>query len=89
MVEIKFGSWAPNHHCKNIGRFKFGGLVRDRHMYIFKYEILADFSLVVARQTAKLPNLIPRQIFQLYGMSRGKSITIMASRGMIYRYKGE
>ena len=42
---IKFGSWALNRHCKNIGRCKFGGLVRDRHTYICKYEILADFQL--------------------------------------------
>ena len=41
---------------KNIGRFKFGSLVRDRHTYICKYEILVDFNLVVAKldhQTAK------------------------------------
>ena len=53
---IKFGGWAPNHHCKNIGRFEFGSSVRDRHTYICKYEILVDFNLAVARQTAKLPN---------------------------------
>ena len=29
--------------------------------------ILADFNLAVSTQTAKPPNLIPRQIFQLYG----------------------
>ena len=29
--------------------------------------ILADFNLLVSTQTAKPPNLIPRQIFQLYG----------------------
>ena len=28
---------------------------------------LADFNLVVERHTAKPPNLIPRQIFWLYG----------------------
>ena len=42
--------------AKNIGGFKFGGSVRDRHMYICKYEILAHFNLAVAkvdRQTAK------------------------------------
>ena len=43
---------------QNIGRFKFGGSVRDRHMYICKYEILADFNLAVARQTAKPPNFL-------------------------------
>ena len=32
--------------------------------------ILADFNLAVSTQTAKLPNLIPRQIFRLYGMER-------------------
>ena len=31
--------------------------------------ILADFNLPVSILTAKLPNLIPRQIFRLYGMS--------------------
>ena len=65
---IKFGGWAPNRHSKNIGRFKFGGSVQDRHTYICKYEILADFNLAVAKQTAKPPNLIPRQIFWLYGI---------------------
>ena len=43
-------------NCENIGGFKFGGSVRDRHTYICKYEILADFNLVVAKtdhQTAK------------------------------------
>ena len=48
LVGIKFGGWALNRHYKNIGRFKFGGSVRDRHMYICKYEVLADFNLVVA-----------------------------------------
>ena len=33
---------------KNIGGFKFGSSVRDRHTYICKYEILVDFNLVVA-----------------------------------------
>ena len=61
LAGIKFGGWAQNHYCKNIGGFKFGGLVQDRHMYIYKYKILA-----VVTETAKQPNLIPRQIFQLY-----------------------
>ena len=37
--------WPPNHHCKNIGEFKFGGSV-----------ILADYNLIVAKvdhQTTK------------------------------------
>ena len=56
LVGIKFGGWAPNHHCKNIGRVKFG---RDRHIYnICKYNIiLKDFNY-------RLPN---HQIFHLYG----------------------
>ena len=33
LAGIKFGGWAPNRHCKNIGGFKFGGSVRDRHTY--------------------------------------------------------
>ena len=66
---IKFGSWPPNHHCKKFGGFKFGGSVKDHHMYIIcKCEILANFNLAVAKQTAKPPNLIPRQIFWLNDM---------------------
>ena len=49
LPEILFGGWTLNHHCKNIGRFKFGGSVRDRHTYICKYETLVDFNLVVAK----------------------------------------
>ena len=30
--------------------------------------ILVDFNLAVSTQTAKLPNLIPHQIFRLYSM---------------------
>ena len=39
LAGIKFGGWAPNRHCKNIGSFKFGGSVRDSHTYdyICKY----------------------------------------------------
>ena len=44
---IKFGDWTLNRHCKNIGGFKFGGSLRDHHMYICKYEILVDFNLAV------------------------------------------
>ena len=33
-------------------------------------EILADFNLAVQRHTAKLPNLIPHQIFQLSCMQK-------------------
>ena len=44
---IKFGGWALNRQSK-IGGFKFGGSVRDRHTHICKYELLAEFNLVVA-----------------------------------------
>ena len=58
---IKFGSWAPNRHCKNTGGFKFGSSVRDCHTYIiYKYEILVDFNLAVTKidhQTAKFNSL--------------------------------
>ena len=70
LAVIKFGGWAPNRHCKHIGGFtwRLGNFtVGDHHMYMCKYEILADFNLAVAMQTAKLPNLIPCQFFQLYG----------------------
>ena len=33
--------------ARNIGGFKFGGSVRDRHMYICEQEILVDFNLAV------------------------------------------
>ena len=39
-----------------------------RHYALQAKIILADFNLVVSTQTAKPPNLIPRQIFRLYGM---------------------
>ena len=48
LAGIKFGGWALNRHCKGIGGFKFGSLVRDCHTYICKYEILVDFNLAVA-----------------------------------------
>ena len=32
------------------------------HIYIYKYELLADFNLAVASYTTKPPNLIPHQI---------------------------
>ena len=32
---IKFGGWAPNCHCKNIGGFKFASSVRDHHKHIW------------------------------------------------------
>ena len=69
LVGIKFGGWEIAI-CKNIGGFKFGGSVRNHHTYICKYEILVDFNLVIARRTTKPPNLIPRQIFRLYGTCR-------------------
>ena len=49
----KFGGWVLNRHCKNIGRFKFGGLVRDRHTYTVFIRIVAaatiNFSLAWVR----------------------------------------
>ena len=51
------GRWAPNHHCKNIGGFKFGGSVRDRHTYMhasMKYWRILIWQL--QRQTTKPPN---------------------------------
>ena len=49
-----------------------------RYGIAIRYEILADFNLAVIISTAKLPNLIPRQIFQLYG-----------STNLATRYSGE
>ena len=39
-----------------------------RHYALWAEIILADFNLVVSTPTAKPPNLIPRQIFRLYGI---------------------
>ena len=48
LAEIKFGGWTLTCRCINIGGFKFGGMVGDRHMYIIcKYEILVDLNLAV------------------------------------------
>ena len=64
LAKIKFGHWVPNCYCQNI--------IVDLnlavcHAYcIFKYEILADFNLVVAKvvcQTTKFSGYI---IFQNY-----------------------
>ena len=71
-MRIKFGSWAPNHHCENVGGFKFGDSVQDCHTYniICKHKILAAFNLAVAKtdhQTAKF-NLPPNFLaIQYYG----------------------
>ena len=37
-------------------------------LYVACKRILADFNLTVSTPTAKLPNLIPRLIFWLYGI---------------------
>ena len=47
LAGIKFGSWALNRHCKNIGGFKFGSSVRDHHTYTCRYETLAELNLAV------------------------------------------
>ena len=67
--ELNLAIGPQNRHCKSIGRFKFGSSVKDHHTSICKYEILEDFNLAVVKQTAKPSNLIPRQIFRLYGKS--------------------
>ena len=36
--------------AKNWWIYKFGSSVRDRHMYICKHEILADFKLAIAKE---------------------------------------
>ena len=45
----------------NIGRFKFGDLVRNCHTHIYKYEILVDLNLAIAKldcQSTKLSGII-------------------------------
>ena len=70
LAGIKFGIWVPNCHRKGIGGFKFGSLVQDRHTYNIyaskKFWRILIWRLL--RQSANLPNLIPCQIFWLYGM---------------------
>ena len=55
-------------------------------MYTCKYKILADFNLAIARQTAKLPNLIPCQIFRLCGMWDKKLHTSPQNANPVYVY---
>ena len=35
LVGIKSGGWAQNCYCNLIGRYKFDGLVWDRHTYMY------------------------------------------------------
>ena len=52
-------------------------LLHESCHYVLRMKIiLADFNLAVSIQTAKLPNLIPRQIFQLYDTSLTNHNTI-------------
>ena len=64
---IKFGGFAPNNVSNTIGGFKFGGMVRYRHMNMHTEKNLVGFNLAVETHTAKPQNLIPHQIFRLYG----------------------
>ena len=64
---IKFGGLGPKRRFSHYSGLKFGGMVQYRHMYMHTEKMLADFNLVVYRYNAKTPNLIPHQIFQLYG----------------------
>ena len=64
-----------------------------RHYTLWAQIILADFNLVVSTQTAKPPNLIPRQIFQLhvYGRSLTKHNTkrdAQKENGLFYLLAG-
>ena len=52
--KIKFGSWIPNRHCKNIGEFKLGGSVRNYHIYMkYWWNLISRLQ----RQIANPPNL--------------------------------
>lgn len=48
LVWIKFGSWAQNRHCKNIGGYKFGSSVWNCHT-LFYMRVVADFGLAVTK----------------------------------------
>ena len=49
-------------------------LLHALHHYALRVKIiLADFNLAVSTPTAKPPNLIPRQIFRLYGTLVGSN----------------
>ena len=62
----KFGSWASNCHCKNIGRFKFGGWVRDRYTYNASKKMNIG-GFLFGDCEGRPPNLIPHQILWLHG----------------------
>ena len=55
LAGIKCGGWALKYDCINIGSFKYGGSVRDPHMYN-KYEMLADFLIWRSQRFNSLPN---------------------------------
>ena len=48
-----------------------------RHYMLWMKIILVDFNLAVSTPTAKPPNLIPHQIFRLYGISKAIYINQM------------
>ena len=79
LAVIKFGGLGPKRRFSHYSGLKFGGMVRYRRTYIHAEKILADFNLAVQRHTAKPPNLIPRQIFRLYGSYVKKKLCFSAS----------
>ena len=55
-----------------------------RHYMLRIKMILADFNLAVSSPMAKLPNLISRQIFQLYGMTSKSWISVvLVGKGLL------
>ena len=57
-AEIEFGRWAHNHQNKNINGSKFGGSVRDHHMYTYMQIRNLDLAVVkVDYQAAKFNSL--------------------------------
>ena len=100
LAVIKFGGFAPNNVFNTIDGLKFGSMVRYRHTNMHTEKKLVDFNLAVERHTAKPPNLIPCQNFQLYSIAREvqessegspfpnlrEAISVPAQAGLYYTY---
>ena len=83
LAGIKFGSWALNRHCKNIGGFKMAVWKRITIRIYASMKYWRIFIWWLQSQTAKLPNLIPRHIFWLHCSSFRMMIIVMRSEPLL------
>ena len=69
LAGIKFGGWVLNGHCKILADFNLA----VRYRIAIRWRVSKKFCWL-QRQAAKLPNLIPHQIFWLYGSVQTYSV---------------